>query len=836
MRDHAKRRLRVWGTILLVGLAARESSRADDELSIGPADSRGFYTILANINDENGNGVPDYADLENPDEQNIRAIKIAFRDYRGNDTWEYRCLYPEKVGFFILNGASYQVPAANAWAGKVVGNRGYRDYRAIRSNATVRIWRKHPRLSRSPSDILKVELADDSPPGGVDHTAYVLNSTNLYTMAELGLANTGGVLTLWVEGLNRGDVDLNVVSFHQDRGCDGAVWIPGWWSGYNPAGGGAGNSYFSFVTTGRQHRIHVAEVDLGINCNDDMDDADGLRVGVPDVPWVINDDDEAIEEQKPGMPFWITPTFRGEQTLYGLIDCMPVFVNDRSDLRNRGVLFYARERSGGKPLRMHPYANWQSPGADPLLYLKSDAVAKAQFSRWEDTEFDVGRDPVQLPVNHFHNRFLLRAHADSRGENTVDLLVKFPHSDEMQVADTVKIHYRGEHDLMTINSLWDVGSQPYEYPLDGARSQTIDAFRDSRVIQNRNGGVDTTRRNYQVFIHGYATDYTNGIGQSFTTYRCMYWTGYRGNFIGFLWPGDQGSGLKNFDIPVRDALRAAPSLKRVLKESMAAYGTNPQRVNLMAHSLGNLVSIEALRLLQHETPGQVYLRSFTAVEPAVSESMFWPVEDLSIRYFPHGIIAEEPRTVTVDQLMRVSRAFWVNEPGRESYRSAGTWIHSWNQWDYALLAFAVNDLARREFYRNALGDGLRPENPQWPDQLRVASCGTDICPSNVVDFVFRALPLPMPGSKVRLQERSGAINYNAEIAQGRKPMPSGGTYAQAVNVRAKDYGWHPKSHSGFILGDGIATWLSGPTDASLGQVWRWYEHIQRLGAYKIGEE
>jgi len=939
-------------TSVLLGLvgAGRAWAADGDDLAL-PQNKDGTYTLLTNINDDDGDGVPDYADLQNPMERNIRKIELYIEDISTPDnSSDGVCWWRPTDVVFSASNTSFTVPAAELWNGKKVGNRGYLDFQPLRSNGHVRIWTKDPTKARSPKDIFTkvatnwsewpweasfsitnfgpltfkddrhwVELGDIGSNGefylwtpryaptplsrlwlgGVPWKQEHID--NYCQLEDFGLTNKWGKITLWLEGLEPGQVDLTCRAYGFSCLSEDS-WDWPWcyhygtslscreWRLFSNAPDNdhirwSSSRYFTcdipscyFSTAARNnaatarnnympnslpfwdahpvdykqvpngvllwetnYSIRVAEANLGINNNENMDDTDGLRVGVPDVTWKINDNDEALEDQKDGMPFWTDLTDGSTYKLSGLIDCMPLLVRDEQDLRNLGYRFYLRVQGGGSVL-VHPYSHWQAQGSDLLLYLKSDANAKAQLKVQKAKEKRVAAEDVRIPINFKENRFLVRS--CDRGSRTLELLVQAPGSDELQVTDSVKIDFKTPRQIISVMNARDSGTMPYAYPLDDGRTQTISAFKPAVRVDGSHDGIDTARKNYQVFIHGYSLNFSDGVVQAWTTYCCMYWTGFRGNFIGYCWPGDRGGALldkNNFDIPVRDALRSAPAFMQLIRNTILnGYGIAPNRLNVMAHSLGNLVSVEALRLLQYESPGHVFMRTFISVEPAVHESMFWPVQDLNVRYRPSPWNTERAKTVTIDNLKRTSKAFWANQPGHEAFRSAGTWINSWNANDYALKTFTLNDLKGRMWeYENPLMKGF--ENDEWPSDYRVTYCeNCAACAGGIIDFVKRAFPLPMPGSRVTLNTANSdlALDNDYEIAQGRKPMPSGGTYAQAINVSAKDYGWHPDSHSGFSLGDGSVAGveLGGEADASLGVVWRWYEQIHRTGGYVIGEE
>ena len=926
-------------TSVLLGLvgAGRAWAADGDDLAL-PQNKDGTYTLLTNINDDDGDGVPDYADLNNPKERNIRKLEIDVDDIRVDYIYDKSHAFsltwrPTDVVFSTSN-SSFTVPAAELWNGRARGSRGYMDFQPLRSNGHVRIWTKDPTKARSPKNIftkvatnwsdwpweasfsltnlLTCLIGDPDPAEGHWHAPSPLDGnghliymwTPLYAPNPLtglwylkktwkeehiddfsqpedfGLTNKWGKITLWLEGLEPGRVDLTCrtygytvydddymqkIPFNIGSGdpyyggrywpggdslnyrAEGFFYVP--WSppGWNPNNAFTLSDWNSLLPDYKQeatgvllwetnYAINVAEANLGINNNENMDDTDGLRVGVPDVAWKIDGDDEALEDQLDGMPFWVDMNAKiGPRSL---VNMMPLSIQDDGELRKAGYAFYLCVRGEGT-VRVQPRSHWQSKGSDLLNYLKTDAMAQAQL-KVADQEKTIGTTPVKIPVNYDVSSFLVRS-ADV-GSRIIELLVKPPGSAEYIPADSVKVDFRNVRTLISMMNARNTGTSPYVYPVEDGRTFDMQRFNDAIRQDGAADGIDLARKNYHVFVHGYSVDPNGAISSSAQIYKSMYWTGFRGNFIGFSWNGNLGGvNVENYNVPMQDAMRTAPALANMVETTLnRTYGAPASRITLFAHSLGNMVAFDALRLWQYRHPGQKAVRALTAIEPAISESMFWPVEDFTVNYFPHYVGTSQSKTFTVDIQKRVSRAFWANQPGHEAIRSAGTLIHCWNYKDFALnLAFAANDMGRRVLKGNPIDQGLAED--QWPEEYRIPYCKDD-CAAGTVDFVYHAAPLPMPGSTVRASTQSAGTNapysttsYDNEIAQGRKPMPRTGAYAAAINLKAVDYGWDPKSHSAFAGGDlwGPAT---GPGDVTLGSVWRWYEQVHRTGGYVIGEE
>ncbi|MFA5164880.1 MAG: alpha/beta hydrolase [Candidatus Omnitrophota bacterium] len=103
-----------------------------------------------------------------------------------------------------------------------------------------------------------------------------------------------------------------------------------------------------------------------------------------------------------------------------------------------------------------------------------------------------------------------------------------------------------------------------------------------------------------MFIHGAWTPKKSAIEWNNTIYKRLYWSGYRGGFIGFSWDTEEGlGGLDNpkmlFDNQWVNSFQTGQVLADIIEDTKSEYKN--ARINILAHSLGgNLISY-ALRLL-----------------------------------------------------------------------------------------------------------------------------------------------------------------------------------------------------------------------------------------------
>ena len=136
---------------------------------------------------------------------------------------------------------------------------------------------------------------------------------------------------------------------------------------------------------------------------------------------------------------------------------------------------------------------------------------------------------------------------------------------------------------------------------------------------------------YILFVHGWNMHPWEKDAFAETAYKRLYWQGYRGRFGIFEWPttyhDHDFSAATDYDVGEYTAWLSATPLKNLLisLHDSQHYGPN---VYVVAHSMGNVVTGEALRLAATTGAGQVvntYVASQAAVpgqcyDPAVTDA------------------------------------------------------------------------------------------------------------------------------------------------------------------------------------------------------------------------
>ena len=150
--------------------------------------------------------------------------------------------------------------------------------------------------------------------------------------------------------------------------------------------------------------------------------------------------------------------------------------------------------------------------------------------------------------------------------------------------------------------IWMELKEPHEFVErwscgDGDRSDVQPVVRENANSASPAWGNPTTddEKDYILYVHGYNMKEFEKQRWLETTFKRVYWLGYKGRVGGFTWPCSQSA--PPFDESEEKAWQSAGQLMNLL----ASLKTAGYRVHVMAHSQGNVVVGEALR--QWKTAG-----------------------------------------------------------------------------------------------------------------------------------------------------------------------------------------------------------------------------------------
>jgi hypothetical protein len=183
-----------------------------------------------------------------------------------------------------------------------------------------------------------------------------------------------------------------------------------------------------------------------------------------------------------------------------------------------------------------------------------------------------------------------------------------------------------------------------------------------------------TNTPYILFVHGWNMRVWEKDRFAETAFKRLYWQGYQGRFGEFRWPTFAGFPFnefsweafspRNYDNSESNAWASGMGLLNKLTDLNAEY---PGQVYLMAHSMGNVVAGEALRLAETNRVVNTYI-AMQAALPAHTYDINTPNRNFS---------ASTPDNYAY---------YWTN--GAPSYfngsAGAGAYVNFFNTNDYAL--------------------------------------------------------------------------------------------------------------------------------------------------------
>ncbi|MEI8340943.1 MAG: alpha/beta hydrolase [Verrucomicrobiota bacterium] len=131
------------------------------------------------------------------------------------------------------------------------------------------------------------------------------------------------------------------------------------------------------------------------------------------------------------------------------------------------------------------------------------------------------------------------------------------------------------------------------------------------------GQNDPEEQKYILYVHGWNMAPFDKDAFAQTAFKRLWWQGYKGRFGAFQWPVTYHafdlSAIWDFDDGEFTAWRSAVPLKGLLTTLNQHYGGN---VYVFAHSMGNVVAGEALRMAAKSGAGQL-VNTYVATQAAV---------------------------------------------------------------------------------------------------------------------------------------------------------------------------------------------------------------------------
>jgi len=351
-------------------------------------------------------------------------------------------------------------------------------------------------------------------------------------------------------------------------------------------------------------------------------------------------------------------------------------------------------------------------GTDGTQNYLTDTNVATSLVGTNGTEFlgRTGSGPVWIPGDRFNSEQNLHLlfEAGQTGDVTLEVELVW----HGQVVGNSRVWLK----LMDVKSMYDqwvVGDLANASP----STDYIPAFTASHagaihpdVLAQLTGAT-----NYILFVHGWNMLKWEKEAFAETAFKRLWWQGYRGRYGAFRWPtyhmglANVYSTLVNYDCSEYNSWKSATAL-----EGLLVYLNDPSHctgnVRVMAHSMGNVVTGEALRRLRNfRLPGtdQPYVRNYLALQGAIPAHAYDGSENHNIDFLPYV-----PDNLTPNRYAMYWRD--TNGPYFDSSGGAGTYRNYTNTNDYALKKWLIDQQTKPDeslgYSYSATAAAANPQN------------------------------------------------------------------------------------------------------------------------------
>lgn len=631
--------------------------------------SRGYDTILvSNIADESSDAKrPDYANFEARNDTSLLQLNMTVSTANlGKENFKIKFEYDGVAQLDDL--ARTEITGTALKDIFMRGSKQYYDYTPFKKGV-MRVWASSKQVENAgawgSTKVITATSARDKGKYGIgtgNYFAPANSPENAYLLSDLFPSSTSSdfTMTFWVEGINPNDKTLikATLLYNDDNSWQEVA--------------------ASFVN------VKVLEARMILNTNNDKD-------------YTLDDDDHKIKDQHDGFQGWFAKEF-ASRTRGG--SSANDDVTSTHGLEN---LFSAKVELPKLPDANMVYSVFSDAdvliekpnGAEGLKYLTEnhkDAILSKISSAQESPYFNAVNHP-ELLTQKLDKELLFGMYGSSSNvtEKAYLLLSEEtgnPYSKTI-VLDSALVTFRPIDKYFMFGSCRTRASSTWTYPLDGTATETITPYADV-VFDAGFADRDTNYEKYFVFLHGYNVSLSAAQEWNRVVFRRMYWSKYRGNYIGITWHGDQGQ-ILGFDSPLfwtntHNALHSARAVSNLLHTIRSTWGVSSNDVSIMAHSLGNAVMWDALRVYSAMRSGQA-AKAAISVQGAVWEEAFYP--ESGITYGSPG--DANYINYSIANLITHSWAFWFRQSGKSASSAVGVAYNSYNSADEALDMMIMSD-------------------------------------------------------------------------------------------------------------------------------------------------
>jgi hypothetical protein len=286
----------------------------------------------------------------------------------------------------------------------------------------------------------------------------------------------------------------------------------------------------------------------------------------------------------------------------------------------------------------------RQPDVRPL-YLEDETVASNQRGSAGGISYDtwIGGTKPGEPMDLFALRPALRT-ALSESTPTINLLLCGKTAGRGQLILTIKkgTQLIGQYppvyiellDIKDMDERWTVDTEPSTLQRGGSVPSAAAQLTTKRPPTGyaspshsrpfAYSASDPEENKYILYVHGWNMTPAEKEQFAETAYKRLFWQGYKGRVGVFEWPTthsfdpdknklDPLVDPTNYDRGEWSSWRSAPPLRNLLAQMNQTY---PGQVYVLAHSMGNVVTGEALRLQSQSGGGQI-VNTYVASQAAL---------------------------------------------------------------------------------------------------------------------------------------------------------------------------------------------------------------------------
>jgi len=388
------------------------------------------------------------------------------------------------------------------------------------------------------------------------------------------------------------------------------------------------------VVAGYEYNVSLEPVQLAVDANRDgkitFDSADATSENKPFVFWV-NDDHDVKDYIDMDL---ITNTLGQFDACDGVQDCADGLITCTRDLEDFtrlhfSVSFLAEQiKDGTITVGMEFLQTTGNPTISLYLasemdggmqYLLKNTVAEAQVA---DSKYNKTLGAVGNTFNFKFPRKFWET-LSSSNPNTY-LIFEGDHEGKGKLQITL---YKDEQKIAALGSVWielknikkmyqrwnakEVESPGIQWNVWPSKSASQDPDSTDPPPPQTDAEKD-----FVLFVHGWNMAPLQKRAFAETAYKRMWQLGYKGRFGAFLWPTfyDRVLSIGHFDGSEQRAWESSDALLDLLTTLNKSY---PGRVNMLAHSMGNIVASEAL----HKAT-TVLVKNYVASQAALAADVF----------------------------------------------------------------------------------------------------------------------------------------------------------------------------------------------------------------------